>query len=66
MAALCLADWSTDVNSWIAVWMINANLATLIKTTGILNAAALAIVLCCAETLLVGVKRPLEEGPDHA
>jgi len=46
--------------------MINANLATLIKTTGILNAAALAIVLCCAETLLVGVKRPLEEGQDHA
>jgi hypothetical protein len=54
------------VNSWIVVWMINANLATLVKATGVLDAAAFAIVLCCAEALLVGVKRPREEDYDHA
>ena len=46
--------------------MINANLAALIETPGVLDAAAFAIVLCRAETLLVGVKRPREEEYDHA
>jgi hypothetical protein len=36
--------------------MIRANLATLIETAGVLDAAALAIVLRCAEILLVGVE----------
>jgi hypothetical protein len=46
--------------------MVNAKLATLIKTTRVLDAATFAIVLCCAETLLVGVKRPREEDYDDA
>jgi hypothetical protein len=59
-------DQTTALNSWIAVWMINANLATLVKTTRVLDAAAFAIVLCRLETLLVGVERPREEEEDHA
>jgi hypothetical protein len=46
--------------------MINANLATLIETAGVLDAAAFAIVLCSTETLLVGVKRPRKEAYDQA
>jgi len=46
--------------------MINANLATLVKAAGVLDAAAFAIVLCRTETLLVGVRRPSEERYDHA
>ncbi len=36
--------------------MILANLATLVETPGVLDASALAIVLCGAELLLVGVE----------
>jgi hypothetical protein len=45
--------------------MINANLATLVETPGVLDAAAFAIVLCSAETLLVGAERPREEEYAH-
>jgi hypothetical protein len=58
-------DRSPAANSWIAVWVIHAYLATLVETSGVLDAVALAIVLCGAETLLVGVERPREEEYDH-
>ena len=54
------------MNSWIAVRVINANLATLVETPGVLDAAAFALVLCGAETFLVGVERPREQEYDHA
>jgi hypothetical protein len=41
--------------------MTRANLATLGESAGVLNAAALAVVLCGAEPLLVCVIRVLEE-----
>jgi hypothetical protein len=50
----------STVKSWISVWVIHAYLATLIDASGVLDAAALAIVLCGAETFLVGVERPGE------
>src|SRR6516225_8844751 len=47
--------------SWIVVWMTRANLAALGESAGVLNAAALAGVLCGAKPLLVCVIRVLEE-----
>jgi hypothetical protein len=41
--------------------MIRANLATLVKTSGVLEATALAIVLCGAKSLLIGLERPSED-----
>ena len=40
---------------------MNANLATLIETPGVLDAGAFAIVFGGAETLLVFVERPCED-----
>jgi hypothetical protein len=53
------------VRSWIAVRVMNANLATLIETPGVLDAGAFAIVFCGAETLLVCVERPREDQHDQ-
>jgi hypothetical protein len=55
----------THVRSWIAVRVMNANLATLIETPGVLDAGAFAIVFCGAETLLVCVDRPHEDQNDQ-
>jgi hypothetical protein len=49
------------VNSWIVVRVSNANLATLIKAPGVLDAAAFALILCSAEAFLVGMKGPGEQ-----
>ncbi len=54
------------MSSWIVVWMICANLAALGETARVLNAAALAVIFCLAETLLVPVHRVREEGNDQA
>ena len=40
---------------------MNANLATLVETPGVLDAGAFAIVFCGAETLLVFVEGPRED-----
>ena len=45
--------------------MMNANVATLIETPGVLDAGAFAIVLCGAETFLAFVDRPREEQNDQ-
>jgi hypothetical protein len=47
--------------SWIVVGMARAKLAALRESAGVLNAAALAVVPCGAEPLLVCVVRVLEE-----
>ena len=47
--------------SWVVAWMILADQAALIEATRVLNATALAIVLCRAETFLVRRGRVLEE-----
>jgi hypothetical protein len=41
--------------------MIHAYLATLVETPGVLDATALTVILCGAESLLVAVERPSEE-----
>ena len=44
---------------------MNANLATLIEASRVLDAATFAIVFCGAETLLVCVDRPREDQNDQ-
>ena len=56
---------SPAVRSWIAVRVMNANLATLIETPGVLDAGAFAIVFCGAETLLICVEGPREDENDQ-
>ena len=51
--------------SWIAVRVMYANLATLIETSGVLDAGAFAMVSCGAETLPICVERPREDQNDQ-
>jgi hypothetical protein len=56
---------SPAVRLWIAVRVMNANLATLIETPRVLYAGAFAIAFCGVETLLVCVERPGEDQNDQ-
>src|SRR5262245_26850478 len=66
MQALSAPSRRAIPTSWIVVWMIRANLAASGESAGVLDAAALAVVSCGAEPLLVCVVRVLEESDGQA